>query len=326
MGEAGRSLAETRFSWKRIAGKTLRLYEELMETLPRTRALGRTLPFFGVERAIEGRGSALARRLFGIFGELHMPGRLRFRHVLRGLAPVLAARPGARLLDAGCGDGAPSFYLARRLPDLEISALDFSTENVANCRRIQETLGLRNVRFEQADLSKPLPVSGFDAAMMSDVLEHIDDDRAALRNILQALRPGGVFVLHVPGWHPKGHLWEQKWFPESMRARIARWNDAHTADYLPESYKDAREGYRPDEIEARMREAGFRIRSVEPTFGTFGLLGHNLFYISRAIPWLMPLFVPLSFLCAEIEMRSGRISVGQSTLVVAERPAGEGGA
>lgn len=326
MGEAGRSLAENRFSWKTIATETLHLYEELMETLPRQRALARTRPFFGVERSIEGRGSGLARRLFGIFGELHMPGRLRFRHVLRGLAPVLAAKPGAKLLDAGCGDGAPSFYLARRLPDLEIFAVDYSTENVSNCRRIRETLGLENVRFEQADLSKPLPVSGFDAAMMSDVLEHIHDDRAALANIRAALRPGGVFVLHVPGWHPKGHLWERPWFPEAVSRRIASWNDRHLAEYLPQSYEDAREGYRLDEIETRMREAGFEICSIEPTFGTFGLLGHNLFYIARAVPWLLPLFVPLSFLCAEIEMRQRRIPVGQSTLVVAKRPAEEAGA
>lgn len=324
MGAAGRHLAETRFSWKRIADKTVRIYEELMDTTPRERALSTPRPFFGQERAIAGRGSALARRLFGVFGELHMPGRLRFRHVLRGLAPVVAARPAARLLDAGCGDGAPSFYLARRLPDLEIHAVDFSEENVANCRRIQETLGLRNVRFEAADLSRPLPVGGFDAAMMSDVLEHIDDDRAALANIRAALKPGGVFVLHVPGWHPKGHLWEKPWFPAGVRNRLAHWNDTRTGSYLPESYKDAREGYTVEEIDARMREAGFRVLRLEPTFGTFGLLGHNLFYISRAVPLLMPLFVPLAFACAEIEMHQGRIAVGQSTLVVAERPREEG--
>lgn len=323
MGEAGRELAESRFSWKPIADRTLRIYEELMTTTARERCLGRTLPFFGVERAIEGRGSVLARRLFGLLGELHMPGRLRFRHVLRGLTPTLAARTDVRLLDAGCGDGAPSFYLARRLPDLEIHAVDFSTENVSSCRRIQQVLELRNVCFEQADLSKPLAVGDFDAAMMSDVLEHIDDDRAALHNIRAALRPGGIFVLHVPGWHPKGHLWEKPWFPARFRDRISRWNDTRTGSYLPESYRDAREGYLPEEIDARMRDAGFRVLRLEPTFGTFGLLGHNLFYIARAVPVLLPIFLPLSFLCAEIEMRQGRIAVGQSTLVVAERPTQE---
>jgi SAM-dependent methyltransferase len=52
----------------------------------------------------------------------------------------------------------------------------------------------------EADVSQPLetvPIQ-FDAVLALDVLEHLDDDRAAVRRLEMLVRPGGVLILSVP--------------------------------------------------------------------------------------------------------------------------------
>jgi SAM-dependent methyltransferase len=67
----------------------------------------------------------------------------------------------------------------------------------------------------------------FDALLALDVVEHIEDDRAALHEMAQALRPGGVLILTVPQ-HPwlwsaldewSGH--KRRYERHELRARLA---------------------------------------------------------------------------------------------------------
>src|SRR5690606_1048306 len=44
----------------------------------------------------------------------------------------------------------------------------------------------------------PYPDNTFDSAILSEVLEHLDDDSAGLREILRVLKPGGVVAITVP--------------------------------------------------------------------------------------------------------------------------------
>jgi SAM-dependent methyltransferase len=47
-------------------------------------------------------------------------------------------------------------------------------------------------------LALPYPEATFDAILANHVLEHVEDDRAAMSEILRALRPGGLALLQVP--------------------------------------------------------------------------------------------------------------------------------
>jgi SAM-dependent methyltransferase len=52
---------------------------------------------------------------------------------------------------------------------------------------------------QQANVSAlPFADSSFDGAVLGEVLEHIEDDRAALTELRRVLRPGGVLALSVP--------------------------------------------------------------------------------------------------------------------------------
>jgi SAM-dependent methyltransferase len=120
------------------------------------------------------------------------------RHELRErllLDLFLSARPGPDVLDAGAGQGTLSAKLAEL--GFEVTSTDASAAAVAVLRE----RGLR--RALEADVtSLPFGDESFDAVVLGEVLEHVEDDRRALREVARVLRPGGVLALSVPA-NPK---------------------------------------------------------------------------------------------------------------------------
>jgi SAM-dependent methyltransferase len=99
--------------------------------------------------------------------------------------------PGPRLLDIGYGSG----YLLRTA-----RAHGFQGYGVETSRtRAAELESMFGAHLAVAHLGHdPLPWGSFDAIVMTHVLEHLGDPPAALRQIAQALNPGGVLYVAVP--------------------------------------------------------------------------------------------------------------------------------
>ena len=117
------------------------------------------------------------------------------------VARVLEARlpAGASVLDVGCGTG---FVLERLAERYEVTGLEPDASVRA---RAHPSIAEKLLPGGSDDLSA---VSGrrFDAVLMLDVLEHVDDDVGALRQVIAALKPGGLLLATVPA-NPK--LWSQ---------------------------------------------------------------------------------------------------------------------
>jgi SAM-dependent methyltransferase len=117
------------------------------------------------------------------------------RAVLRGV-PMPPPRE-ARVLDAGCGSG-------RTLDDLKAygaaSGMELHPLGVEAARRRGHEV--REGRVEAI----PYADSSFDLVTCLDVIEHTDDDVAALRDLRRVTRPGGRLVVTVPA-HPR--LWSR---------------------------------------------------------------------------------------------------------------------
>ena len=95
---------------------------------------------------------------------------------------------GGTVLDAGCGMG----ELLLRVPSITRHGVDFATGYVAiACDR-----GIEAVEADLEDL--PYPDGMFDVVAAVDVLEHVIDLNAVLREVLRVLRPEGVLVVRVP--------------------------------------------------------------------------------------------------------------------------------
>jgi len=99
-----------------------------------------------------------------------------------------------RMLDAGCGTG---LMLQELRPMGTVEGVDISEEALQFCRK----RGLENVR--NADVrALPFDDGQFDFVTALDVLEHLDDDAAALREFRRVLKPGGRVFIFAPA-----HQW-----------------------------------------------------------------------------------------------------------------------
>jgi SAM-dependent methyltransferase len=132
----------------------------------------------------------------------------RRRIFLSFLNSHLPPRPdGARrILDVGCGTGTMIGHLRRYG---EVSGVDPSPEAVSFCRE----RGIEGVsRLDGLPL--PFDDGRFDLVTAFDVIEHIDDDTATLRDLRRVLRPDGRLLVSVPAfrflWGPQDEISEHK--------------------------------------------------------------------------------------------------------------------
>ena len=100
------------------------------------------------------------------------------------------------ILVAGCGSGFHAAAAAARYPQGRVLAVDLSMTSLAYATRRCRELGLRNVRFAQADILRlaDLP-ERFDLIESAGVLHHLDDPLAGWRVLASLLRPGGVMKI-----------------------------------------------------------------------------------------------------------------------------------
>ena len=97
-----------------------------------------------------------------------------------------------RILDVGCGTGA-NLELLARYGDVE--GVDISQDALAFCR----ARGLESVRHGAAE-KLPYEDGEFDLVTSFDMVEHLDDDVAGLKEMRRVLRPGGRALLFVPAF------------------------------------------------------------------------------------------------------------------------------
>jgi len=100
------------------------------------------------------------------------------------------ARLGMRMIEIGCGTGNMLDLLSRS--GWHVDGLDMSRHALRFAAK------KTSARLFQADITDLPFEHEYDAVGMFDVLEHIEDDAAALDNVHRALRPGGLLFLTVP--------------------------------------------------------------------------------------------------------------------------------
>lgn len=99
---------------------------------------------------------------------------------------------GAVVIDAGCGIGD---VLQQLRPDVRRVGLDFSCETLKRARTVlPPDVGL----VTGSSLALPLADGAVDAAICLEVLEHLQDDRAAVAELARVVKPGGLLVASVP--------------------------------------------------------------------------------------------------------------------------------
>lgn len=112
-----------------------------------------------------------------------------------GLAAIdrAAVVAGEQVIDVGCGCGATSLELARRVaPDGTVTGIDISAVMLERARRAASETGIANARFENADAqTHAFSPAAFDVLFSRFGVMFFIDPVAAFTNLHRALRPGG---------------------------------------------------------------------------------------------------------------------------------------
>jgi SAM-dependent methyltransferase len=145
----------------------------------------------------------------------------------RAVAGLGLPRP-ARILDAGCGSGRNMVDLARHGT---VTGVELSETSVclARARETGEVI-------EGSVLDMPFEDASFDLAVSLDVIEHLDNDLDALRELRRVVAPGGALLVTVPayGWLWSGHDEINHHYRRYTRrtlqqvAQLAGWEQART--------------------------------------------------------------------------------------------------
>jgi len=169
------------------------------------------------------------------------------------LSPLLMGE-GARILDAGCGFGQYSYFMARKFGNAKILAIDVKEGQIEDCKYFFGKTGLKNCEFQVEDLTKMSYENEFDFILSVDVMEHIAEDAEVMRRFWRALKPGGRVLINTPS---------------NLGGSDAEGNSRRGPE---ESFigEHVRTGYSKEEICNKMERAGFEIESFEYTYGKWG--------------------------------------------------------
>jgi SAM-dependent methyltransferase len=143
------------------------------------------------------------------------------RHRLREdllMKLFLSGRPGKAVLNGGAGQGTFSRALEQR--GFEVTSVDPSPDAVALLRdRVAGPVCC--ARLDEM----PIAPASMDAAVLGEVLEHIEDDQGSLAAVAKVLRPGGVLAVSVPA-NPERFGPSDRWAGHVRRYTRTRLLDA----------------------------------------------------------------------------------------------------
>lgn len=144
---------------------------------------------------------------------------------------------GARVLDIGCGIGAVARAIASRVDDSEVVGVD---RDLLRLEKARAGNNPKNLRFVQADVCDSLPEGPWQAVVLSNVLEHIENRVEFLQEVLKSAKPERVLI-RVPHF-------ERDWkMPMRKELGINYFSDE---EHFIE--------HRLDQLQAELSESGLR--------------------------------------------------------------------
>ena len=139
---------------------------------------------------------------------LNVPLVSRYEDLIR-LVPINASR----VLDVGTGDGYLIYLLINKLKHSIINGMDSESTGLKLAKEQLLTKGITDINLEEQSVYELEYDSNlFDLVTMADVIEHLEDDELAIREISRVLRMNGMLLLSTPN-----RMSDSKWDKRHVR-------------------------------------------------------------------------------------------------------------
>lgn len=154
-----------------------------------------------------------------------------------------SSRPlaGKSALDIGCGAGLVCEPLARL--GAAVTGVDAAAENVAAAATHAEGVGL-DIRYMAGEVAA-LDIGTFDLVTSVEVIEHVADKPAFLRDVAARLAPDGLLVMSTPN--------------RTAASRLLLVGAAEAVGYVPKGTHHWEDFVTPEELETLLAEAGLTV-------------------------------------------------------------------
>jgi SAM-dependent methyltransferase len=233
---------------------------------------------------------------------------LREWYVKRKIKELYRNKPPKDILDAGCGFGQYSYFMAKKFPASNLLAVDVKTDYLADCKYFFRKSSLLNSDFQYADLTDINYDNEFDIILSVDVMEHIRDDVGVFKRFYRSLKTGGRVLINTPS--------------------NLGGSDAHSDEDESFIGEHVRLGYSREDITTKLEQAGFKIESFDYTYGKWGKLYWKLgikypmlilnksllFFIALPFYYLLTIWWTLLFMWLDINDKNK--TEGTGVLVV----------
>lgn len=173
---------------------------------------------------------------------------------------------GKKCLDAGCGGGRGSLFMAENDAD-RVDAVDISDENIINTQKSAHLFSYKNIQTNKQSLSAlPYPDQHFDIVFCNGVLMHTHNPDHSLKEISRVLKIGGHMWVYVYGaggtyWHCV-NLFRRFFDDHSTAELIAKLQELKTdtsylAEYLDNWKTPYLRKYTQSDFSNRLKALGF---------------------------------------------------------------------
>jgi len=236
---------------------------------------------------------------------------LRTWHVKKAVRGLFRPSDKLKIYDAGMGFGQYTYFMAKYFRNSDILSVDVKDEQVSDCRNFFTKAGVKNTRFEIADLTKIENKDEFDFILSVDVMEHIVEDELVFGNFYNALKKGGKLLVNTPS--------------------NLGGSDAHEDEDESFIEEHARNGYSKEDITSKMERAGLKVTHFSYSYGKFGTVSWRLgikypiliagvwkgLILLLPIYYIITLWLTLILMWLDVHTHN---EVGTGVIVIAEKP------
>jgi SAM-dependent methyltransferase len=144
--------------------------------------------------SVEGWSADLADLMFSENDSERPIGIASRRHAIEQIRKYMPGGEPSYILEVGCTTGLMIEALQNEFPDALIAGTDVEYKSLFSIADKYPSVPLFQLDLSKADV----PEKKFNCIVSLNVLEHIKDDKSAIRNIVRLLKTNGILVLELP--------------------------------------------------------------------------------------------------------------------------------